>query len=121
MGKYNINNKPSLDKCPEQYCFCWTPPGGSADLSGKEYDTFEEAVEAGKQGVTFLHGGCATPVGPCRRNTKNAEDRDCYESFNRFLSADGLPEIFFYDIESLAQEFKEEYKKMALKLWRINT
>lgn len=69
MKKWNINQKPSLTVCPEQYCFFWVPSGGSADLSGATYDSFEEAVEAAKQGQVFSDGGCscsfANPTDQC--------------------------------------------------------
>lgn len=117
---WNINEKPSLEECPEKYCFCWTPPGGTADLSGKEYDTFEEAIDASNKGVTFIHGGCAAPLGPCRRGTKNSNDRDSYEPFERVLKKDGFPNLFFCNPDNLAKEYIKEYKIMAKNLWGKN-
>jgi len=117
MEKWNAKIKPSLDVCPKGYCFNWVPPKGKADLSGKVYDSFEEAVAANKQGVTFLHGGCAAPFGPCRRGTLNQSDSDCYEPFESILRKNGLPELFFCNPSSLVDEFKEEYTAMAKELW----
>ena len=117
---WNIIEKPSLEGCPEKYCFCWTPPGGTADLSGKEYDTFEGAIDTSKKGVTFIHGGCAAPLGPCRRGTKNLNDRDNYEPFERVLKKYGLPNLFFCNPDNLAKEYIEEYKIMAKKLWGVS-
>ncbi len=117
MKKQDINERPSLEECPEKYCFCWVPPGGTADLSGEEYDSFDEAIEASNKGVTFIHGGCAAPIGPCRRSTKNIDDSDSYEPSERILRADGLPDLFFCNVNSLGKEFKEEYRQMAKRLW----
>jgi hypothetical protein len=117
MKKWDINKRPTFDFCPEQYCFCWTPPGGSADLSGGIYNSFEEAIEASKRGVIFLHGGCAAPFGSCKRATRNPEDKDRYEPHEFMLKKDGLPDLFFCDPENRSDEFMEEYKEMARKLW----
>ena len=117
MANLDISKKPSLKDCPEKYCFCWTPPGGTADLSGKEYDSFDEAINASINGVTFIHGGCAAPIGPCRRITKNPNDRDSYEPFERLLKQDGLPELFFCNPDFLTNEHIEKYRNMAKDLW----
>lgn len=120
MKHWNPNQKPSLDKCPEHYCFCWVPPGGSADLSGKVYDSLEEAVESSKRGVVFLNGGCAAPLGPCKRGTSSSKDNDCYEPSNRCLKKSGLPELFFCDPESLDKADQTQYELMANELWDKN-
>jgi len=117
--KWNVDQKPSLEECPKHYCFCWTPPGGSADLSGREYETFAEAIVS-KNRVTFLHGGCAAPFGACKRETKCITDDDRYEPHNWGLKTHGLPELFFCDPERLDNEDKEEYAKMANIIWRGN-
>jgi hypothetical protein len=117
VKNWNKKEKPQLNICPERYCFCWVPPGGKADISGKVYDSFEEAVEASNNGVTFLKGGCAAPFGPCRRETKKSEDDDCYEPFESVLNKDGLPQLFFCDPENLIDECVDEYNSMAKKLW----
>ena len=119
MKKWNVNQKPPLAECPKHYCFCWTPPGGTADLSGKAYDSFEEAVNS-KTRVTFLHGGCAAPFGKCIRETCSGTDRDCYEPHNSVLKENGLPELFFCDPENLDIEDQKEYNAMARLIWREN-
>ena len=116
MKKWNINIKPSKDECPRRYCFCWTPPGGDADLSGREYDSFEKAVTSNSR-VTFLHGGCASPLGRCKRETKDINDSDHYEPSNRILKKHELPELFFCDPEYLNAEDQEEYQEMANTIW----
>jgi len=120
MKRCNPNQKPSLDVCPQQYCFSWVPPGGKADLSGKAYDSFEEAIEACDNGVVFPKGGCAAPFGPCIRGTGSPEDKDCYEPFNSNLEKSGLPELFFCKPETLDEEDQVQYKIMATELWESN-
>jgi|APLak6261659701_1056019.scaffolds.fasta_scaffold68154_1 hypothetical protein len=117
MKKWDIKTRPPTDICPEQYCFCWVPPKGKADLSGRSYDSFEEAMEASNKGVIFLKGGCAYPLGLCQRETKNLIDHDGYEPYESLLRRDGLPELFFCKVESLCEEFVEEYKTMEKMLW----
>jgi len=70
--------------------------------------------------VTFLHGGCAAPFGPCRRVPNSFLDNDCYETHNFGLKKHDLPELFFCDPENLDAEDKEEYKIMAAIIWREN-
>jgi hypothetical protein len=120
MDKWDTENKPPLDVCPKHYCFNWVPPKGKADLSGKVYDSFEDAVAESERMVTFLHGGCAAPFGPCRRGSKNPNDSDCYEPFESVLRKNNLPELFFCDPASLIDEFIEEYEAMAKSLWGPN-
>ncbi len=120
MNSYRLDQKPSLDKCPEEYCFCWVPPGGTADLSGKVYDSFDEAVSASNHGVVFLNGGCAAPFGPCKRESKNSNDNDCYEPFNSILKKSGFPELFFCNPLNLDEQDKSEYELMAKELWDKN-
>ena len=117
MKKWEIQIKPSKDECPRHYCFYWTPPGGSADLSGREYDSFEKAVSSDRR-VTFLHGGCAYPLeGRCRRESKDMNDSDHYEPSNRILKEPNLPELFFCNPDFLTEEDQEEYRRMANTLW----
>ena len=120
MKKWHINQKPSLSECPEHYCFCWTPPKGTADLSGKVYDSFEEAVAESNNRVTFLHGGCAAPLGPCNRLTKKPEDRDSYEPFESVLRKNELPELFFCNPDNLDSDDQAQYKLMAAGIWEEN-
>jgi hypothetical protein len=120
MTMWVPSQKPDLSICPKQYCFNWAPPKGKADLSGKVYDSFEEAITASQSGVTFLHGGCAATFGPCRRGTNNSTDRDFYEPFESILRRNNLPELFFCNPEFLDNEFSEEYQVMAEKLWGKN-
>lgn len=117
--KWNIDQKPSLEECPEHYCFCWTPPGGTADLSGKVYDSLSDAITS-QDRVTFLHGGCSAPFGRCRRETKSTLDNDYYEPHNWGLKKHELPELFFCNPDNLDNEDKEEYEKMANIIWREN-
>ncbi|WGS85931.1 hypothetical protein ACQE3E_21870 [Methylomonas sp. MED-D] len=118
MKKWDVNEKPKFDFCPEQYCFCWTPPGGTADLSGKSYGSFEDAVAAINNGVTFLHGGCAALFRPCQRETNNPTDKDCYEPHESILRKDQLPELIFCNPENLDDEFIREYNEMTNKIWK---
>lgn len=120
MKHWNPKQRPSLEECPKHYCFSWVPPGGSADLSGKVYDSFKEAVEGSKKGVAFLRGSCAAPFGPCKRATGDAKDNDCYEPFNSRLKKSGLPELFFCNPEALDEEDQIQYQLMAIKLWSKN-
>lgn len=119
MKKWNTSVKPPLDECPKHYCFCWVPPGGEGDLSGKVYDSCEEAVDPEKK-VLFLHGGCAAPFGKCRRETKQSLDADRYEPFNRVLKRQGLPELYFCDPSNLTEEDRVEYQEMANLIWDKN-
>jgi hypothetical protein len=118
MKEWNLNQRPSLNVCPEKYCFCWVPPKGTADLSGKIYDSFEEAVSASATRVVFLHGGCAAPFGPCKRGTKSEADKDCYEPFESCLRKANLPELFFCDPQNLEEEDQKQYESMAKELWK---
>ena len=117
MKLWDLNKKPCLDICPEHYCFCWVPPKGSADLSGKSYNSFEGAVAAAKTGVIFLHGGCAAPLGPCKRGSKSESDKDCYEPFNSCLRKANLPELFFCDPKNLDERDLQNYEAMVKQLW----
>ena len=117
MEKFDLNKKPSLSKCPQEYCFMWVPAGGSADMSGKTYESFEKAIEASKSGVTFVNGGCSCSFGACKRDTGKAADKDWYEPNNRVLKKTNLPELFFCNPENLMEEDQSEYKIMASELW----
>lgn len=119
MERWNVNQKPSLEEYPKHYCFCWTSAGGPVDLSGKVYDSFSDAVTS-QSLVKFLHGGCAAPFGPCRRETKSTSDSDCYEQHNWVLKKHDLLGLFFCNPENLDNEDKEGYKKMASIIWREN-
>jgi hypothetical protein len=115
MNKPNLQEPPNPDCCPEQYCFVWCPPGGTVDLSGREYKTFEEAVAAAKTGTTLPDGGCGS-IWPCRRSgVVDAPDR--YEPMESILDRDGIPHMFFCTLEGLAEEFHDEFTAMNRKLW----
>jgi hypothetical protein len=118
MKQWNLNQRPLLSACPEQFCFCWVPSKGSADLSGKIYSSFEEATSATPLGVAFLHGGCAAPCGPCKRITKSESDSDCYEPFESVLKKANLPELFFCNPELLEEQDQKQYQTMAEQLWK---
>jgi len=120
MQEIDLNKKPSLNICPQRYCFFWTSSGGKADMSGKTYESFEEAIEASNTGVTFINGGCACSFGKCYRDTDNSADKDWYEPNNRYLKKAKLPELFFCNPDNLLTDDKNEYKVMANKLWNLN-
>ena len=86
-------------------------------MSGKTYDSFSEAVDSGKRGVTFPEGGCGAPIGICKRESQNPDDDDLYEPEEYNLQKAGLPELFFYDPENLVEEYRDEYLIMAEELW----
>ena len=113
---WDSKNRPSLGICPKHYCFHWIPPRGKADLSGRVYNSFEEAVDQSKM-VTFLHGGCAAPFGHCRRDPNQEGGCERYEPHNSMLRDAGLPELFFCDPSVLDDEDKKEYEEMAEALW----
>jgi hypothetical protein len=118
MKEWNLNQRPSLSICPENYCFFWVPPKGSADLSGKIYDSFEEAISATSNRVVFLHGGCTAPFGPCKRATKSEADKDWYEPCEPFLRRANLPELFFCNPQNLEEPDQKQYEFMAKQLWK---
>ena len=117
MKQWNPNKRPEIDICPEHYCFCWVPPKGKADLSGIAHDSFEEAIKVSNEGPVFLHGGCASPIKPCKRETKNQKHQDSYEPSNSILKKHNLPELFFCDPKLLDKADKKVYEKMAMELW----
>ena len=116
MKVWDINKKPSLDECPMHFCFCWTPPKGAADLSGRQYDSFKDAVTSDSR-VTILHGGCAYPLGKCIRETGCDSDGDHYEPHNSVLKKQGLPELFFCNPKELSDSDMLDYRKMASEIW----
>lgn len=117
MKHWKPNTKPETDICPEHYCFCWVPPKGKADLSGIAHDSLVEVIKASNEGPVFLHGGCASPIRPCIRETKNPMHNDSYEPFNSVLKINNLPELFFCHPELLDEDDKNEYTKMTKELW----
>jgi len=101
----HYQNRPFLGICPKHYCFHWLPPKGKADLSGKVYNSFEEAV-AQSEMVTFLHGDCAAPFGHCRRDPNQEGGGERYEPHNSMLRDAGLPELFFCDPSVLTVDLR---------------
>lgn len=64
-------------ECPEEECFHWIPPGGSADMSRKTHKSLKEAFKKGEW-VHFPYGGCSCTWGKCNRLHDDATE-DFYE------------------------------------------
>lgn len=119
MKKWNPKSKPDTAVCPEQFCFHWVPPGGAADLSGREYDSAEAAIDASNRWTTFPEGGCAfrPDLGKCMRNDIQRGLKDVYEPHEPNLDDAGLPWFYFTTKESLAEEFHEDYDRDSEAWW----
>ncbi len=61
--------------------------------------------------LTFLHGGCATPFGACKRETKCITDDDRYEPHSWGLKKHGLPELFFVILSVSTTKIKKNMQK----------
>lgn len=96
----------------------WVPPGGPADMSGRSYDSFQEAVTRRDDWVEFPQGGCSCSIGLCTRIDPFGGDRDWYEPCEPALERDGLPWFYFIpSIDKLAPEFHERYLRESQALW----
>ncbi len=117
MG-WDKHTKPPANICPGRYCFMWVPPGGAADMSGRSYRSFQEAITWRDDRVEFPHGGCSCSFGLCTRLDPVAGDRDWYEPFERALEQDGLPWFYFTpSIETLIPELHERYLRESQAMW----
>jgi hypothetical protein len=115
---WDKHTKPPADLCPEIYCFHWVPAGGAADLSGRTYSSFQEAVTRRADWIEFPQGGCGCGFGVCTRMDKVAGDHDWYESDNLALKQDGLPWFYFIpSTDNLRTEFHESYLRESQALW----
>lgn len=115
---WDKHTKPPADFCPGRYCFMWVPPGGPADMSGRSYDSFQEAVTRRDDWVEFPQGGCSCSIGLCTRIDPFGGDRDWYEPCEPALERDGLPWFYFIpSIDKLAPEFHERYLRESQALW----
>ena len=116
---YESTKKPPRNICPRQFCFNWVPPDGWADLSGKLYGSFEEAIYQPEDKTYFPDGGCgAGAFGPCCRVHDTPEAHDLYEPHEYQLKHANLPWFYFIPTpEKLAEEFREEYIHESEKLW----
>ena len=113
---WNPRVKPPANVCPERFCFHWAERGDRIDTSGREYDTFEEAVAAAQTIVFSAQCGCV--FGTCSRAVPSPENRDWYEPSERVLSKAGLPWFYFIaSPENIAAEFREQYLSESANLW----
>lgn len=116
--EWNKHTRPPPSVCPQRYCFHWVPPGGAADMSGRAYDTFAEAITPREDWVKFPDGGCGCCFGKCSRIEPGPDASDWYEAETYNLKEAGLP--WFYFISSLAnliEERHEEYLRESRELW----
>lgn len=115
--------KPDLDKCPKAFCVSWMSAGELADLSGGVYKSLNDAIKNEAGWVRFEEAGCGSTFGPCKRNSAEtgdkdtAEYKDYYEPNEPHHEKSGLNILFFCHPETLTDEAKLEYAKMAKALW----
>lgn len=115
---WDKHQKPPADFCPGRYCFLWVPPGGAADLSGRTYSSFQEAITRRADWTEFPQGGCGCRFGVCTRLDPVAGDHDWYEPFEPALERDGLPWFYFIpSTDKLAPKFHERYLRESQALW----
>ncbi len=115
---WDKHTRPPADFCPGRYCFQWVPPGGAADMSGRTYRSFREAIARRDGWVDFPQGGCGCGVGLCTRLDPVDGDSDWYEPCELALERDGLPWFYFIpSVEKLAPEFHERYLGESQALW----
>jgi hypothetical protein len=118
MKKWNPKERPDTGICPREFCFLWVCAGGRADLSGKEYDSAQEAIAAAKRGTLFPEGGCGSFAGTCTRQDAENGVADMYEPHEPNLKKAGLPWFYFTDRESLADERRDQFDKESAEWWR---
>ncbi len=117
MG-WEKHTKPPAEVCPGRYCFQWIPPGGAADMSGRKYGSFEEAIARREGWEQFPQGGCSCAFGLCTRLDPVAGDCDWYEPCEPALERDGLPWFYFIpSVEGLIPELHEKYIRESRTLW----
>jgi hypothetical protein len=115
---WNKCRRPPADICPERYCWHWVPPGGIKDVSGRVYDSVEEAFTQRDGCVEFPDGGCGCSVGFCTRLDPIAGKHDWYESYEPELERDGLPWFYFIaTVDNLVEERHEQYLRESQELW----
>ena len=85
---------PARGECPRRFCFFWVPAGGKKDLSGRLYESVEEAFREAKF-VTFTSGGCGCSFGVCSRSGEPGSGKDWYEPCEPELDKAGLPHHYF--------------------------
>ena len=110
--------KPLADFCPGRYCFQWVPPGGAADLSGRAYSSFQEAITRRADWIELPQGGCGCGFGVCTRFDPIAGDSDWYEPDEQALERDGLPWFYFIpSTDKLVPKFHARYLRESQALW----
>jgi hypothetical protein len=116
--EWDKHAKPPAHVCPRRYCFHWVPLGGTADMSGRTYHSFEEAI-ARRDGRTEVpDGGCGCAFGLCTRLDPVNGDQDWYEPFEPALEQVGLPWFYFIpSVDRLAPEFRDEYLRESQAIW----
>lgn len=116
MGNFDLGTKPDPQTCPRKFCFHWARTGDRVDESGREYDSFDEAIARAKTVVTSAR--CACIFRTCSRSRADAGQQDRYEPAEDFLREAGLPWFFFVaGKDCLAKEFWEDYDRETRKLW----
>lgn len=117
--KWNKYTKPPADICPKGFCFNWVPPGGEADMSGKELKSLEVAFESKNQWTKFPEGGCSSGFGICSRLENIPNSSDCYEANEPLLEKHNLPWFYFYpSTQILHEDFHEAYLQESKKIWK---
>ncbi|HVK16522.1 MAG TPA: hypothetical protein VM533_06205 [Fimbriiglobus sp.] len=87
-------------------------------MSGRQYQSFDEAIVRCDDWVEFPRGGCACGFGVCTRLDPVAGDHDWYEPCEPALERDGLPWFYFIpSVDKLAPEFHEQYLRESQALW----
>jgi hypothetical protein len=119
--KWNKNIKPSLDICPEQYCFFWAKQGDFMDTSGVAHESLDKAFEYLSHNDGWLEvkqSRCSCRFGTCKRLGLNKDDRDWYEPCEPELKKDGLPWFYFISsIDKLTSEARKKYLKDSKEYW----
>lgn len=109
--------RPPADQCPKKFCFHWIPPGGMADMTGKEYSSLREALATRSNWTPFPDGGCSCMFGPCTRLDPVNGSRDHYEPCEPELLRAGLPWFYFSTLENLHPKFHEQFLRESQAHW----
>lgn len=114
---WDPTQRPPAAVCPKSFCFNWVPAGGVADMTGKTYSTFTEAVSPKAYWTSFPSGGCGSIFGRCTRKDPENGDRDCYEPCEPNLRAAGLPWFYFSTTDNLHSDFHERFLRESEAYW----
>ena len=87
-------------------------------MSGRLYNSVQEAITHRDDWVEFPQGGCRCSFGLCTRLDHVAGDRDWYEPCEPELERDGLPWFYFTaSIDKLVPHLHEQYLRESRALW----